>query len=73
MSGDQAVPPEDVVVVMATGQALHVDTMYKGIQDGTHTWEIISDIPAGRITKLLVGKLPAKTTIVLGRDVEASE
>lgn len=66
----QPEPPEDVVVVMATGQALHVDTMYRGMEDGHHRWDVVSDMPPGRISKLLIGKLPANTTVVVGRDVD---
>jgi hypothetical protein len=58
-------PPVNVRVVLHDDTVVPVDTVYTGIEDGTHTWCVLKNPPMNQIKELKIDVLPGHTQVLI--------
>lgn len=56
-------PPVNVRVLLADGSEVAVDTVYVGVENKTHTWQVIDGPPLEQVKGLTIDKLPPHTQV----------
>jgi len=58
-------PPVNVRLVLTDGSEYPVDTVYVGIEDGLHVWQVVTGPPLERVTGLNIDRLPGRTQVTI--------
>ena len=58
-------PPVNVRLLLTDGTEVPVDTVYIGVQDGQHVWQVVAGPPIEQVASLHIDQLPPATTVMI--------
>jgi hypothetical protein len=59
-------PPVNVHLVLVDGTVVPVDTVYVGVHQGSHHWQVVQGPPLEQVQELRIDQLPPSTTVTIG-------